>query len=32
MQAIRSLRPLGFGLYDFFGTSPAAWRALTSGR
>jgi hypothetical protein len=30
MQAIRGSEPLGFSLYDFYGTSPAAWRTLTS--
>ena len=30
MRAIRSTQPLGFSLYDFFGTRPQAWRALSS--
>jgi hypothetical protein len=28
MQAVHDCRTLGFSLYDFPGTSPAAWRTL----
>ena len=28
MQAVHGCRTLGFSLYDFFGTSPAAWQRL----
>jgi len=30
MRAVRGCRTLGFSLYDFFGTTAAAWRALTT--
>jgi hypothetical protein len=29
MRAVRGCRTFGFSLYDFFGTSAAAWRTLT---
>jgi hypothetical protein len=28
MQAVHGCRTLGFSLYDFYGTSPAAWQRL----
>jgi hypothetical protein len=30
MRAVHGCRTLGFSLYDFAGTSPAAWRTLTA--
>src|SRR5438128_1658991 len=30
MRAVRGCRTLGFSLYAFFGTTAAAWRALTT--